>query len=431
MKKTTELELRQRSRERSRMIARLENGPTLDAGSREALDEIVHRGAQEMLQTALEAEVNEFVGRHEHLQDERGSRRIVRNGRQEPRGVETGAGILEIERPRVRDRVETGDDAIRFTSKILPPYLRRSAAIDELVPWLYLKGVSTGDMADALRALLGPNARNLSANVVVQLKRQWEEDFKAWERRDLSEKKYVYVWADGIHFNIRLEEDRQCILVILGATEDGTKELLAVADGYRESEQSWHEMLADLVSRGLAVAPKLAVADGALGFWAALRKAFPSTREQRCWIHKMGNVTNKMPKNVGARARAAMREIWEAETRKDAEKAFDRFIEMFEAKYPKATECLAKDREVLLAFYDFPAEHWLHLRTTNPIESTFATVRLRHRRTKGSGSRIACLTMVFKLTEAAAKRWRRLNGQPLILDVMRGVKFADGLKVAA
>jgi transposase-like protein len=323
---------------------------------------------------------------------------------------------------------------MRFTSRILPPYLRRTKALDELVPWLYLKGISTRDFPEALQALLGPSAAGLSATNICRLKRLWEAQWKDWSRRDLSQKRYVYVWADGVYFNVRLEDEanrKQCILVLMGATEDGRKELIGLADGYRESEQSWLELLRDLQGRGLRIDPKLAVADGALGFWAACRKLWPTTREQRCWVHKTANVLNKLPKGVQAKAKAMLHEIWQAETKADAERAFDRFVATFEAKYPRAVACLVKDRDVLLTFYDFPAEHWIHLRTTNPIESTFATVRLRHRRTKGSGSRTACLTMVFKLARAAEKRWRRLNGSTLLPEVIRGVRFVDGIKAMA
>jgi transposase-like protein len=295
----------------------------------------------------------------------------------------------------------------------LPPYLRRSKAIDELIPWLYLRGVSTGDFSEALQSLTGAPVGGVTANTVVRLKEKWADDNDAWNKRDLSGKHYVYVWADGIHVQVRLEDQenqRQCILVLMGATADGHKELLAVRDGFRESEASWTELLSDIKGRGLKVDPQLAIGDGALGFWAAVRKVFLKVREQRCWFHKSANVLNRLPKSVQPRAREAIHEIWMAETREDAYKAFDRFGELYGAKYPKAWECLQKDKEELLAFYDFPAEHWKHLRTTNPIESTFATIRLRHRKTKGSGTRKASLVMMFKLAEAAARTWRRLDG---------------------
>jgi transposase-like protein len=300
--------------------------------------------------------------------------------------------------------------------------------MEELIPWLYLKGVSTGAFAEALQALVGPSAAGLSATTITRLTSVWQEEYQAWNRRSLEGKQYVYVWADGIHFNIRLEEDRQCILVLMGATAEGRKELIAVADGHRESEQSWHTLLLDCKQRGMTIDPKLAIADGALGFWAALPKVYPTTREQRCWVHKTANVLDKMAKRVQSGAKAKLHEIWMSPTREDADQAFDQFVELYGAKYAGAVECLKKDRDELLAFYDFPAEHWAHLRTTNPIESTFATVRLRHRRTKGSGSRVACLAMVFKLCESAAKHWRLLNGSKLLPDVIAGVKFVNGEK---
>jgi len=400
--------------------------------ARDVLTEILRRGAQQMLATAIENEVAEYIDAHADRRDANGQRLVVRNGHTPPRSILTGLGPIQVARPRVNDKRTDGDgNRMRFSSAILPPYLRRTKAIDELVPWLYLKGVSTGEFPEALQALLGPSVDGLSATNICRLKRIWEDEWKDWSRRDLSGKHYVYVWADGIYFNIRLADEankKQCILVLMGATADGKKELIGIADGYRESEQSWLELLRGLQARGLAVDPKLAVADGALGFWAAARKVWPATREQRCWVHKTANVLNKLPKSVQGKAKAMLHEIWRAETKAAAGKAFDLFVVTFEAKYPKAVECLTKDRDVLLAFYDFPAEHWIHLRTTNPIESTFATVRLRHRRTKGSGSRTACLTMVFKLTRAAEKRWRRLNGSALLPDVIRGVRFVDGIK---
>jgi len=411
---------------------------TMDSSGRQARDvlgEILRQGAQQMLAAAIENEVAEYIAAHADRRDAAGRRLVVRNGHMPPRAIRTGVGPVEATRPRVNDkRVDEQGNRMRFTSKILPPYLRRTKAIDELVPWLYLKGISTGDFPEALQALLGPSAEGLSATNICRLKRQWEDQWKDWSGRDLSDKRYVYVWADGIHFNLRLgdaADKKQCILVLMGATEDGKKELIGLADGYRESEQSWLELLRDLQARGLRIAPELAVADGALGFWAACRKTWPTTREQRCWVHKTANVLDKMSKGVQPKAKAMLHEIWQAETKAEAEKAFDLFAATFEAKYPKAVACLRKDRDVLLTFYDFPAEHWMHIRTTNPIESTFATVRLRHRRTKGSGSRTACLTMVFKLTCAAEKRWRRLNGSRLLPEVIRGVRFVDGIKAMA
>lgn len=397
------------------------------------LDEVVRQGALDMLTKALEAEVGAFLVRHEHLRDEKGRSRVVRHGYTVPRVVLTGAGPLLVAKPRVRDRAGAdAEDRVQFSSALLPPYLRRSKNLNELIPWLYLKGISTGDFSEALQALVGAGAKGLSANVVVKLKDQWSGEFEAWTKRSLGAKEYVYIWADGVYFNVRLDPgERQCVLVLMGATKNGTKELLAVQDGERESEQSWGELLVDLKRRGLKTAPKLAIGDGALGFWAALRKAFPNTREQRCWVHKTANVLDKMPKSVQPRAKKAIHEIYLAETKKEANEAFDAFVDKFGAKYVAATTCLKKDRDETLAFYDFPAEHWKHIRTTNPIESTFATVRLRHRRTKGNGTRQACLAMVFKLVQAAERRWRKLDGARLILEVLRGTKFIDGIEDAA
>jgi putative transposase len=381
-----------------------------------------------LLAQAIEAEVATWIDAHAHLKDEAGRQQVVRNGHLPERTVQTGVGPVEVRQPRVRDR-RSADQREVFTSAILPPYLRKTKSLEDLIPWLYLKGVSTGDFVDALKALLGPDAPGLSATTVTRLKAAWETDYEAWSKRSLEGKHYVYVWADGVHFNIRLEQDRQCILVLMGATADGQKELIAVADGYRESEHSWKELLLDVKARGLEVEPSLAIGDGALGFWKAVRQVWPTTRSQRCWVHKTANTLDKMPKGAQPKAKAALHAIYEAESRAEAEKAFDLFASTYQAKYPKATECLAKDREALLVFYDFPAEHWRHIRTTNPIESTFATVRLRHGRTKGNGSRAACLTMVFKLMEAASKRWRLLNGSGRLQAVISGAKFVDGIEV--
>ena len=394
------------------------------------LDELVREGARRMIQAAIDAEVDGFIERHSVRVDELGRRLVVKNGSLPAREILTGAGPVEIKQGRVRDKSKDPDRRVDFTPSVLPAYLRRTDKIEELIPWLYLKGVSTGDFAEALQSLLGENAKGLSANVVVRLKEQWGEEYDAWNRRDLNDKNYVYVWADGIHAKVRLEDDankKQCILVLIGATADGQKELIAVLDGYRESEQSWSELLLDLKQRGLASVPKIAVGDGALGFWAALRKVFPTTTEQRCWVHKTANVLNKLPKSVQPKAKGDLHEIWQAETRAEAVVAFDHFLEKYQAKYLGACDCLKKDRDVLLAFYDFPAEHWGHLRTTNPIESTFATIRLRHRKTKGNGTRRASLTMMFKLAESAAKKWNRLRNHEKITLVLEGRSFHDGI----
>jgi len=395
------------------------------SAAKDVLTEILREGAQQMLATAIEAEVADWIDSHSHLKDENGHRHVVRNGYLPERNITTGVGDVPVRQPRVHDRRPEGEKE-KFTSKILPPYLRKTKSIEDLIPWLYLKGISTGDFPQALASLLGPDAAGLSATTVTRLKSHWEEEYGNWSKRSLEGKQYVYVWADGIYFNIRLEEDRQCILVLMGATPEGKKELIAIHDGHRESEQSWKELLLDCKSRGLTVDPKLATGDGALGFWKAVRQVYPATKEQRCTVHKTANVLDKLPKRLQGAAKSKLHDIWQADTRENANNAFDLFLDTYQAKYPKATECLAKDREALLAFYDFPAEHWIHLRTTNPIESTFATVRLRHRRTKGNGSRKACLTMVFKLVQAAEKKWRLLNGSQLIPDVIQGVRFING-----
>jgi transposase-like protein len=406
------------------------NGSTVtlpESESRDVLSDVLRQGAQKMLAQAIDAEVTEWIETHAALRDAQGHRQVVRNGHLPTRTIVTGVGPVEVRQPRVHDR-RGGEGVERFHSKILPPYLRKAKSIEELIPWLYLKGISTGDFSEALAALVGPDCPGLSATTVTRLKSIWEAEYEAWNKRDLCGKQYVYVWADGVHFNIRLEDDRTCILVLMGATAEGTKELIAVVDGYRESEQSWKTLLLDVKARGLVTAPKLATGDGALGFWKALAQVFPTTREQRCTVHKTANVLDSFPKRLQPQAKAKLNDIWQAETRAAAESAFDLFLSTYEAKYPKATACLKKDRDVLLTFYDFPAEHWIHVRTTNPIESTFATVRLRHRRTKGNGSRTACLTMVYKLIESAANHWRLLNGSKLLPDVIAGVQFNDGLK---
>ena len=394
--------------------------------SRDALAEILRQGARSLLAQAVEAEVADWIEQRAEARDAAGRRQVVRNGYSPERKIVTALGPIEVEQPRVRDRRPEGERE-KFSSGLLPPYLRKTRSVEELIPFLYLKGVSTGDFGEALSAILGPNCPGLSASTVTRLKTVWEQEYEAWSGRSLEEKEYVYVWADGIHVNIRLEEDRQCILVLMGATADGRKELIAMTDGHRESAESWRELLLDLKRRGLAASPKLAIGDGALGFWKALAEIFPETKDQRCWVHKTANVLDKLPKGKQPKAKRMLHEIWQAETREEASRAFDAFVEDYQAKYPKATACLTKDRDQLLTFYDFPAEHWRHLRTTNPIESAFATIRLRHRRTKGSGSRTASLTMMFKLAESASRRWRALNGSKLLPDVLRGTPFRDGL----
>lgn len=397
---------------------------------RSPLDRLVREGARKMLQEAINAEVDGFIDENRDRVDQAGRRLVVKNGSLPAREILTGAGAIEVSQGRIRDNSPDPESRVAFTPSVLPAYLRRTDAIEELIPWLYLKGISTNDFGEALQALVGERAKGLSANVIVRLKEQWSDEYERWSGRDLSDKEYVYVWADGIYAKVRLEDDanqKQCLLVLMGATADGKKELIAVLDGYRESKQSWSELLLDLKNRGLQVAPKVAVGDGALGFWAAIREVFPGTKEQRCWVHKTANVLNKMPKSVQPKAKADLHEIWQAETRADAEKAFDHFMEKYRAKYEAACECLSKDRQALLSFYDFPAEHWGHLRTTNPIESTFATIRLRHRKTKGNGTRRASLAMMFKLAQSASKRWRRLRSYEKIPFVLQGRTFKDGI----
>ena len=393
------------------------------------LTQVLRSGARRLLAEAVEAEVEAFVAAHADLSDAAGRRRVVRHGYMPEREVQTGIGSVPVRRPRVRDRQpEATGGRIRFTSAILPPYLRRAKSVEELLPWLYLKGISTGDFGEALAALLGADAPGLSASTIARLKTAWAGDYERWLRRDLSAKRYVYFWADGVYFQPRLEHDKQCLLVIIGADEIGNKDVVGLSDGYRESSQSWLELLLDLKRRGLTVSPELATGDGALGFWKALRQVYGQAREQRCWVHKTANVLNKLPKSLQGKVKAHLQDIWMAETRADAEKAFDFFVEAYGAKYDKAVECLTKDRERLLTFYDFPAEHWKHVRSTNPIESTFATVRQRTTRTKGCLSRNTALAMVFKLLLSARRKWRRLDGSAHLAEVIQGVTFKDGIK---
>ena len=394
--------------------------------SKTALDEILREGARRMLQSAIEAEVSVYVGERGHLVNPATGRQVVvRNGHQPERTIQSGLGDIRIQRPRVHDR-RPGE---KFTSRILPPYLRRTPSLEALLPVLYLKGVSTNDFPDALAAILGPEAAGLSAPTITRLKQVWQHEYEEWAGRDLSGSRYVYWWVDGIYFNVRLTDERPCLLVIVGTREDGRKELVGIWDGERESKLSWLELLRDLKRRGIHHGPALCVGDGALGLWAAMEEVFPKTRQQRCWVHKTANVLDKMSKKVQPSAKALLHEMYLAESKADALAAFDEFLSRYGAKYSKACECLRKDREVLFTFYDFPAEHWLHLRTTNPIESTFATVRHRTRQTKGCGSRTATLMMVFKLGREAEKRWRRINGYELIDKVIRGVTFKDGVEL--
>ena len=393
------------------------------------LTDVLRDGARALLAQAVEAEVAGFLGEHADKRTDDGRQRLVRHGHLPERSIMTGIGAVEVCVPRVRDRLSGTDDRIRFSSAILPPYARRSKSLEVLIPILYLKGISTGDFAEALSALLGPNAGGLSASTIVRLKEVWADEHARWLKRDLSVKRYVYFWADGIYVQARLEDEAQCLLVIIGATPEGKKELVGLADGLRESAHSWRDLLLDLKRRGLSSGPQLAVGDGALGFWKALDEVWPTTRAQRCWVHKTANVLNKLPNSLHTKAKGALHNIWMAETRKDAEAALDVFIETYSRKYEKAAECVAKDRDALLAFYDFPAEHWKHLRTTNPIESAFATVRHRTTRSKGCLSNKTALAMIFKLAQAAEKSWRRLKGYSLLPKVILGVKFNDGIEI--
>jgi transposase-like protein len=393
------------------------------------LTELLRNGARVLLAQAVEVEVASFVDEHAAQLTEDGRRRLVRHGHLPAREIMTGIGPVAVRCPRVRDRVGEGAERIRFSSAILPPYARRSKSLEVLIPILYLKGISTGEFEEALVALLGKDAGGLSASTITRLKEAWWAEHARWSKRDLSAKRYVYFWVDGIHVQARLEAEAQCLLVIIGATPEGKKELVGLLDGVRESAQSWRELLLDLKRRGLVIGPELAVADGALGFWQAIEQVWPKTRGQRCWVHKTANVLNRLPKGQQPKAKRALQEIWMAETRKDALAAFDAFVEAWGVKYDKAVECLTKDREALLAFYDFPAEHWKHLRTTNVIESSFATIRHRTVRSRGCLSNKTALAMIFKLAEAAEKSWRRLDAHNQLPKVILGVRFADGIEI--
>ena len=387
------------------------------------LNELLKQGAQQLLAQAIEAEVQALLEHFSTLQVD-GKQGVVRNGHLPERRIQTGLGDIPVKVPKVRDRTGSG---IKFNSKLVPPYLKRTKNIEELVPWLYLRGISTGDMQPALESLLGKQAKGLSANSVSRLKQQWEAEYEQWRKRDLSKRRYVYVWADGVYSKVRMD-DKLCLLVVIGVDDTGRKEVLAVVDGYRESEASWLDVLTQLKSQGMTTAPELAIGDGALGFWNAVTKFWPTTRHQRCWVHKTANILNKVPKSVQPRMKESLQDIWMAETRDEAYKAFRLFEQRYGAKYPKATECLVKDKDEMLAFYDFPAEHWAHIRTTNPIESLFATVRLRTNKTKSCGSRKTTLAMAFKLMKTAESNWRKLRGFKLLADVIKGVKFQDGIR---
>jgi len=391
------------------------------------ITDILRQGARKLLSQALEAEVEFFLSQYADLKDDAGRQRMVRNGYLPEREIQSGIGSIPVKAPRVRDRHADTSQRIRFNSLILPPYLRRTRSMEELIPWLYLKGVSTGDFSDALAALVGKEAPGLSPATVSRLKTTWQQELNLWQKRDLSDKQYVYFWADGIYCNVRMD-DKQCLLVVIGATKEGVKELVALEGGFRESELSWTQLLLDLKGRGLENGPELAVGDGALGFWKALSQVYGNVRWQRCWVHKTANVLNKLPKSLQAKAKAKLHQIWMAAEKDDAERRLDDFINLYGCKYPKATECLEKDRDQLLTFYDFPAEHWRHIRTTNPIESTFATVRLRTDKVRGCFSAQTVVTMAYKLCECAQKRWIRLYHPQRLAEVIRGVKFVNGIE---
>ncbi|MBD9361932.1 IS256 family transposase [Methylomonas fluvii] len=390
------------------------------------LTDLLKMGAKALIQQAVEAELQAFLGEYAKVTDLRGRQTVVRNGYLPEREIVTGVGNVTVKIPKVRDRSGGG---VKFNSSLVPPYVRKAKRVEAALPWLYLRGISTGDMQDALSVLLGTEAKGLSPAVVSRLKAQWAEDYQAWHRRDLSNQRYVYVWADGIYSTLRGEDDRLCLLVIIGVNEHGEKRLLALSDGYRESKASWLSVLQDLQTRGLQDAPKLATGDGALGFWAAVNETWPQTRTQRCWVHKTANVLAALPDSIQAKAKAGLKNIWLAETKDHASKAFDSFRRDFEAKYPKAVNILEKDRESLLAFYDFPAEHWVHIRTTNPIESSFATIRHRTTRTKNCVSRHSLLGLVFQLALTAEKSWRKIRGFKQLPDVINGIRFQDGIAV--
>jgi putative transposase len=411
------------------MLRVVEKPAPREAGdARSTLDELAREGARQMLIRALEAEVASYVDGHAEARDERGHALVTRNGQARSRKITIGAGTIDIRAPRVNDRrVDEDGQRQRFTSEILPPYMRRSPKVAEVLPILYLRGLSTGDFRPALEGLLGKDAAGLSAANITRLTAVWDEEYQAFRKRSLADKDYLYIWIDGIHFNVRLEDDRLCTLVMIGARPDGKKELIAVEDGYRESRESWASVLRDLKRRGMR-APMVAVGDGALGFWAAVRDVWPETRHARDWCHKIANVLDKLPKRLQGRAKDLLREAMYADTREHAKEAIDRFAEEYETKYPKAVECVQGDQGLLFVHFDFPAEHWKHLRTSNVIESPFATVRLRQRVTKGAGSRTKALLMAFKLLDMAQLRWRKLNGAELLPLVRAGVKFVDGVR---
>lgn len=398
--------------------------------SADFFENLVRESARKMLAAALESEVDQFIQKHQHKLDADGHRTVVRNGYMPEREIQATCGNIRVRQPRIDDRVLP--DSERFTSAILPKFMRKTPTLENVIPTLYLKGISTNKFQDALTAIFGEGAKGFSPATITRLKEVWQKEYNEWAHRRLEGKEYVYVWADGVYCNARLDDQKLCLLVIIGVTVDGKKELVAVHQGVRESEESWLEVLRDLKFRGLTTAPKLAICDGALGFQNAVDKVWGQMKIQRCWFHKMGNVLDKMPDCVQSAAKKKLQDIFLADTKQHSQDAYQHFIDTYELKYPKATECLAKDYDDLFRFYDYPAEHWVHIRTSNPIESMFATVRLRHRSTKGNGSADATLTMVFKLCKEAEKNWRRLKGFEKLQLVKEDKTFVDGiLQIAA
>lgn len=393
--------------------------------ARSALEEVLRDGAKRLLQEAIEYEVFEYVQKFKEMKDEMNNRLVTRNGYLPARDIQTGIGPINVRQPRVRDK----RNGQAFSSVVLPKYKRKTESLERLIPELYLRGISTNNFPEALSALLGKNATGLSPANITCMKEIWGQEYETWLKRDLTGRRYVYIWADGVYFNIRLDEARPCILVLIGVNEEGQKELIGIHDGVRESTLSWKEFLQNLKSRGMNVTPSLAIGDGALGFWSAIEEEFPKCRQQRCWVHKTANILDKMPKSVQPNAKRMIHEMYLSPTKAAALKAYEEFLQLYTAKYPGACKCLEKNKDELFTFYDFPAEHWAHIRTTNPIESAFATVRHRTRQTKGCGSRIATLTMVFKLAKAAEEGWRRLRGFVLLCKVVAGIKFKDGEEV--
>lgn len=388
------------------------------------LTDFLRLSAQKMLQVAIEQEVQDFISQHSDKTQSNGHRQIVRNGYLPERNIQTGIGNISVSVPRTRDR---GNEGIKFTSNFIPSYMRRTVTIDVLLPLLYLKGISTKDFSSAFEPILGHKPNNMSPQVISKLKSSWYEDYKNWQKRDLSGKEYVYIWADGVYLRARMEEEKSCILVIIGADSCGNKEIIAIDDGFRESKESWCGLLSDLKSRGLTKSPNLAIGDGALGFWGALTEQYPKCKHQRCWVHKTSNILNKLPKSSQKKAKQKIQDIYMASTKEEAQLAFSDFIDEYEIKYPKATQCLKKDQEALLTFYSFPAEHWMHIRTTNPIESAFATVKHRTIKSKNCFSRNTIIAAVFKLMMESQKRWAKLRGKNKIAEVIRLDKFIDGI----